>query len=115
VRISIGILLAAILLTSTVPTWAQTTLAAVSGKPVKLIFYTDSINPDCSVSGTTTIRNPAPQHGTARSQKTGIELWPPTYAAAAICARRRVNAVYTRSGYVGSDSRLEIICRVAGW
>jgi hypothetical protein len=121
VRISIGILLAAILLTSTVPTWAQTaTLAAVSGKPVKLIFYTDSINPDCSVSGTTTIRvTQAPQHGTARIAKTS-EF--PNFVAANIrsrCNLRRVGgstAVYTsQRGYVGSDSvSLEIISSRGG-
>jgi hypothetical protein len=119
-RALIGFSLAAFLL-SGVPTWAQTaTLAAVSGKPVKLIFFTDTINPDCSVSGTTTIRvTQAPQHGTARIAKTS-EF--PTFVASnlrSVCNTRRVggsSAFYTsQRGYVGTDFvSLEIISSRGG-
>jgi hypothetical protein len=120
-RVSIGISVAAILLASTVPTWAQTaTLAAVSGKPVKLIFFTDSINPDCSVSGTTTIRiTQAPQHGTTRIAKTSEFPNFRTPNIRSHCNLRRVggsSAFYTsQRGYAGTDNvSLEIISSRGG-
>jgi hypothetical protein len=119
-RISIGVSVAlASLLLSTAATRSQT-LTALTGKPVRLTFLTDSINPDCTTEGPSTIRvTQPPQHGSVRIARTrGFPTFRPANLRSA-CNTRRVSGLtahyVSQRGYLGTDTlSLEFISSRGG-
>jgi hypothetical protein len=103
--ISVSFAIASILVSSG-SAWAQT---AVSGKPLRLMFYSDSTNPDCTVAGQSTVRvTQPPQHGTVRITRTREFAVFRAGSLQSACNTRRVSGTLAQyvshRGYFGPDS-----------
>ena len=100
------IIVAAALLLSTFGAQAQRYVA--SGQTLKL-YFTASVNPDCSAAGMPTIRvTKPPEHGRVSIKQTRDFLAFPQSDTRNVCNRRRVSGVVisymSQRGYTGSDS-----------
>jgi hypothetical protein len=95
------------------------TMAAVSGKPLKLNF-SNATNPDCSSVGETVVRlTQEPQHGRITISKASDFPSFPKKSVRHACNKKRVAGTQTvyvpERGYLGSDSAaIEIIFASGG-
>lgn len=98
----------AVLLLLSTHAYAQTSVTAASGSPVKL-YWAVSTNPDCSPEGRVVMRvTQAPQNGRITVRQAGVFPSYPSSNIRSACNRRRVPGVevhyVSNRGYRGPDS-----------